>query len=79
MLPKIDLFNQEYYRCEYGFVAIISYETIIPNIDVYTPQGEWCGCTNASNDLTRLAAVKGIIKNRIEWESQHYNSLRQEL
>ena len=74
MLPKADLFNQEYYRSDDGFIAIICYEGTYPEIDVYTPQGEWCGCTNATCDASRLANIKLIIKNRIVWENRLYNS-----
>lgn len=74
MLPKTDMFNQEYYRSDDGFIAIICYEGTYPEIDVYTPQGEWCGNTKATRDASRLADIKHIIKNRIVWENRLYNS-----
>ena len=74
MLPKTDLFNQLYYRSSDGFVAIICYDGDIPDIDVYTPQGEWCGATRASCDLTRMADIRQIINHRIAWENQLYKN-----
>lgn len=74
MLPQTDLFNQLYYRSDDGFVAIICYDSDIPNIDVYTPQGEWCGATRANCDLTRMADIRQIINHRIAWENQLYKN-----
>ena len=67
MIPKIDLFHQVYFT-DQGFTAIIDYCDMMPQIDIYTPDGEWCGCTNASNHYSRLAAIRETIKFRIAYD-----------
>ena len=67
MLPKTNLFNQEYYRSDDGFIAIICYEGTYPEIDVYTPQGEWCGNTKATK------TIPGTIEVRVTADRQTLN------
>ena len=35
---------------------------------VYTPQGEWCGCSGAINELSLQADIENIVKTRIKYE-----------
>lgn len=69
MIPQIDLFNQLFYRSDDGFVAIICYDQDIAGINVYAPDGEWCGATRASNHYTRMADIRHIINYRKQWQS----------
>ena len=68
MIPNIDLFHELVYKSAEGFVAIRDHTDDRPNVKIYTPDGECFGTTNATNPLTVMAAVRGIIKWRIEWE-----------
>jgi hypothetical protein len=64
MRPKVDLFHQVLFQGD-GYVAIINYmEHPFPQVNVYDPHGEWCGCTNSLNEASRLAAVRHIIRTR---------------
>ena len=73
MIPKLDLFHQLFYRSPEGFVAVLFYTERFPEANVYTPHGEWCGCSNCSSPSGLLSAVKQIIKFRINWEKQRFD------
>lgn len=68
MIPKLDLFHQLAAKTPEGFVAITCYTFEPVQTNVYTPQGEWCGCSGAINDLTLQADIRDIVKNRIDYE-----------
>lgn len=70
MIPKLDLFNQLVTKTQQGFVAITCYLREPVQTNVYTPQGEWCGCSGATNELTLMADIRHIVKTRIEYERQ---------
>ena len=69
MIQQLDLFHQ-FYFADQGFTAIIDYCDSFPQVDIYTPDGEWCGCTNASSDASRMAAVREIINKRIAYDTE---------
>ena len=71
----IDLFNQVIYRQD-GYVAIVDYESDwpIPPVDVFNPAGEWCGCTNSTNEAIRMAAIRQIIKYNQDYEGRKQQS-----
>lgn len=68
-IPDIDLFHHLRAKTADGFVAITDYERDPPNTHVYTPQGEWCGCSGASSEASLQADIRHIIKWRKEYES----------
>lgn len=70
MIPQIDLFHILEYQSPEGFVAISDYtEQPVEHTDVYTPDGIWCGATTATQVRSSLiAAIRSIIKYRINWE-----------
>jgi hypothetical protein len=70
MIPQFDLFHQLFFEDKEGFVAITDYTQDTPRTHVYTPQGEWCGGSGASNKLTLLADIHNIVQNRIEYEKR---------
>ena len=63
MIPEIDLFHQLYFA-DQGYTAIIDYTDSNPQVDIYAPNGEWCGCTNASSDASRMGAIRQTINYR---------------
>ena len=69
MIPQLNLFNQLFYRSDDGFTAIICYYLDIADINVYTPDGEWCGATRATNHYTRMADIRNIISYRKQWQN----------
>jgi hypothetical protein len=66
MIPDTDLWHSVFYTQD-GYVAILDLTGWRPSTDVYAPDGEWVGNSGASNELTRLADVKHIIK----WNLKH--------
>ena len=59
----IDLFHQPYYSQD-GYVAFQVVSSLpYPDFKVYAPDGTWCGGTNATNELSRLANIRLIIKH----------------
>jgi hypothetical protein len=68
MIPNIDLFHQLLVKTKEGFVAITNYTDDPVKTHVYTPHGEWCGCSGASNNLSLLADIRHIVKSRIKYE-----------
>lgn len=76
MKPDIDLFHQLVTTTPEGFVAITDYTDNPVNTHVYTPNGEWCGCTGASSKFTMLADIRHIVKSRIEYEQRIYSEDR---
>ena len=68
MTKDIDLFHQLRATTKEGFVAITDYMSSPTKTHVYTPQGEWCGCSGASNELTLQADIRIIVKTRIDYE-----------
>ena len=64
MIQQLDLFHQLYFA-DQGFTAIIDYCDTSPQVNIYTPDGEWCGCTNASSDASCMAAIRETIKHRL--------------
>lgn len=70
MIPQLDLFHQIFMKTAEGFVAITNYTENPVRTHVYTPQGEWCGASGASNKLTLQADIRSIVKYRIEWEQR---------
>lgn len=77
MRPEIDIFHQLKVKTAEGFVAITNYTEDFPTTHVYTPQGEWCGCSNASNELSLMAAIRGIVKNRIAYERRTFGTIHE--
>ena len=75
MKPDIDLFHQLVTTTPEGFVAITNFKGDPVKTHVYTPQGEWCGCTGASNKFTMLADIRHIVKSRIEYERSATNQI----
>lgn len=68
MIPPLDLFHQLFHE-EDGYTAILAVTDLPwPDIDVYRPDGQWCGSTNVENYPGRLAAVRSIIK----WNKKFY-------
>lgn len=62
MKPQIDLFHQLIYEDDgYQAILIVDDEPW-PHVNVYQPDGEWCGGTNAENNYTRMAAIRETIK-----------------
>lgn len=61
MIPESDLFNEVRPR-DGGFYTIKTFEESPPVIHVYAPDGNWCGCTNATGRATQLAAIRQIIR-----------------
>ena len=57
----LDLFHQEELR-DGGYYAITDFTGNQPETKVYTPEGEYCGSTNATGRASRLAAIRQIIK-----------------
>ena len=49
-------------------MAITCYMSFPAQTNVYTPHGEWCGCSGAVNELTLQADIRLIIKNRIDYD-----------
>ena len=76
MKPDIDLFHQLVTTTPEGFVAITDYTDNPVNTHVYTPQGEWCGCTGASSKFAMLADIRHIVKSRIEYDYRKNNQRR---
>ena len=68
MVPVIDIFHQLFMKTEEGFVAITNYTERTIKTHVYTPQGEWCGCSGAINELSLQADIQNIVKTRIRYE-----------
>ena len=68
MVPQIDLFHQLRATTKEGFLAITNYMWDPVKTHVYTPQGEWCGCSGATNELSLQADIKNIVKTRIKYE-----------
>ena len=68
MVPQIDLFHQLRATTKEGFLAITNYMWEPVNTHVYTPQGEWCGCSGATNELSLQADIRHIVKTRIRYE-----------
>ena len=73
----IDLFNQVIYRQD-GYTTIVDYESDwpIPPVDVFNPDGEWCGCTNSTNEASRMAAIRNIIKYNQNYERRKQNNCK---
>lgn len=68
---QYDLFHQLVYEDNgYKAVRIVDDEPF-PSVHVYTPDGEWCGCTNASNYYSWTSAVREIIKYNRQWQQQN--------
>ena len=67
-MMQIDLFHQLYAKTKEGFFAITDYMSEPVTTHVYTPQGEWCGCSGSSNELTIQADIRVIIQTRIDYE-----------
>lgn len=65
-MVNLDLFHQLYYE-DSAYTAVADYTDNIPQVNVYDPNGDWCGCTNASSHYARIAAVKEIVKTRKLW------------
>ena len=61
MIPDKDLWHSVFYEQD-GYVAVLDLTGPFPSCNVYTPDGEWCGCSGASNHLSRLADVRHIIR-----------------
>ena len=69
MKPPIDLFHQLIYEADgYQAILIVDDEPF-PHVNVYQPDGEWCGCTNAENRFSRLAAIRETIKINKRWKN----------
>lgn len=60
---ETDLFHQEELS-DGGYYAITDFSGDQPETKVYTPDGEYCGSTNATGRASRLAAIRQIIQNR---------------
>ena len=72
MVQVIDIFHQLFMKTEEGFVAITNYTESTIKTHVYTPQGEWCGCSGATNELSLKADIRHIVKSRIDYEKARY-------
>ena len=72
-IPGIDLFHQLRAKTKEGFVAVTDYMREPVNTHVYTPQGEWCGCSGACNELSLQADIRHIVKTRIDYERKRTN------
>ena len=70
MIPQLDLFHQLFMKTDEGFVAITNYTEDSVCTHVYTPQGEWCGGSGASNKWTLQADIRSIVKSRIQYEQR---------
>ena len=68
MRPQIDLFHQLRATTKEGFLAITNYMWDPIKTDVYTPQGEWCGCSGAIDEMSLQADIRHIVKTRIRYE-----------
>ena len=77
MIPKLDLFHQLFYRSPEGFVAVLFYTERFPEANVYTPQGEWCGCSGATNEWTLQADIRHIVKTRINYEQGKISAIHE--
>ena len=63
----IDIFHQV--ECvDSGYVAITDYTGDIPTTRCFTPDGECFGGTRTSNELTRAANIRIIIKQRKSYD-----------
>lgn len=75
MKPKLDLWHQLEWITPEGFWVVLVLTEPCPARSVYTPEGEYCGGTNAENRWSYEAAVRLIVKSRIKYEaatqSQH--------
>jgi len=71
---QYDLFNQLRMVTPEGFVAVTNYEREPTKTHIYTPQGEWCGCSGAANEASLKADIRIIVKSRIEYETKIINS-----
>lgn len=56
-----NLFFRSVYDWE-GCTTIADYTGLWPQYRVYNEEGYYIGCTNASNELSWQAAVRGIVK-----------------
>lgn len=66
-MMQYDLFHQLVYE-ENGYKAVrIVDDEPFPSYNVYTPSGEWCGCTNAINYYSWMSAVREIIKYNMQY------------
>ena len=59
MIPDTDIWHSVFYTQD-GYVAILDL-TDIPQVKVYMPNGEWCGCTGATLHHVRMKDVREII------------------
>lgn len=68
-MKPTDLFRQVVHRY-HGFPVVMDNNEARTEWHVYTPQGEWVGCTTA--DWWK-PTCEGIIKWRINWEKELCN------
>lgn len=67
MKPTLDLFHQLIYEADgYQAILIVDNEPF-PHVNVYRPDGEWCGGTNVVNHYSRLGAIREIINHNKRW------------
>lgn len=74
-MQQIDLFHQLRATTKEGFVAITDYTDEWPTTHIYTPQGEWCGCSGATNEASLQADIRIIVKYRINYEQRAIKAL----
>lgn len=66
---ETDLFHQLVYKDSDGFCGIMDYTQELPFVQVYTPQGEWCGGTGAvCCEASIRGNIRAIVKYRKEYE-----------
>ena len=73
MIPQIDLFHEMVYQSPEGFVAVRDYTDDHIQVNIYTPDGIWCGSSGASCHATVMADIRSIIKCRIKFEQNLLN------
>lgn len=69
----IDLFHPLVYESPEGYKAISDFTEHVPHTRVYTPDGTWCGSTDAEPEIGMLARVKGIIRWHINYLKINYH------
>ena len=74
---QYDLFHELRATTKEGFIAITDYFSHPIQTNVYTPQGEWCGCSGATNEWTLQADIRHIVKTRINYEQGKISTIHE--